>query len=129
MSDEKKPFTVRDRRHFAADGTVRSETPPVEVVPAATAAARAERPSAPTPSATGPGVDLASFLLSLGAQASRLLEAESPDVAGVRSFIAIFEMLREKTEGRRTPDEDKILDAVLYELRMGYLSRTGVGGA
>jgi hypothetical protein len=38
-------------------------------------------------------------------------------------------MLKGKTEGRRTPQEDQILEGLLYELRMGYLARAGVGGA
>jgi hypothetical protein len=46
-----------------------------------------------------------------------------------RALISILEMLKDKTEGRRTPDEDRILDGVLYELRLGYLARAGVSGA
>jgi hypothetical protein len=38
-------------------------------------------------------------------------------------------MLREKTEGRRTPDEDQVLEGILYELRMGYVKKAGVSGA
>ncbi len=46
-----------------------------------------------------------------------------------RALISILEMLKDKTEGRRTPDEDRILEGVLYELRLGYLARAGVSGA
>jgi hypothetical protein len=38
-------------------------------------------------------------------------------------------VLREKTEGRRTPDEDRILEGILYELRMAYVAGTRAGGA
>ena len=47
----------------------------------------------------------------------------------VRGLISILEMLKDKTEGRRTPEEDRILEGILYELRLGYLARAGVGGA
>jgi hypothetical protein len=44
-------------------------------------------------------------------------------------MIAILEMLRDKTEGRRTPDEDAVLDGLLYELRMGYVAVARAVGA
>jgi hypothetical protein len=83
-----------------------------------------------------PALDFAGLLLSLGAQASLLLgmadEDEAgapPDLPGAQAIIALLEVLREKTEGRRTPDEDRILQGILYELRMAYVSRTRTAGA
>jgi hypothetical protein len=35
--------------------------------------------------------------------------------------IDTLEMLREKTEGNRTPEETKELDRMLHELRLGYV--------
>ena len=46
-----------------------------------------------------------------------------------RSLIGILEMLKDKTEGRRTPREDQVLDGLLYELRMAYVARAREGGA
>jgi hypothetical protein len=43
--------------------------------------------------------------------------------------IGLLEVLRDKTEGRRTPEEDGLLDSILYELRMAYVARTRAGGA
>jgi hypothetical protein len=75
-------------------------------------------------------VDFASFLLSLGAQAGFLLGlvpgpggAEPKlDLAAARSIISILEMLKDKTEGRRTPAEEQVLDSLLYDLRMAYVA-------
>ena len=129
MSDEKKPFTVKDHRQFSADGSTRAEAPahdPLDAEAPTPAASDAEAPSDEGPE---PPVDFVSFLLSLGAQAGMLLEGEKPDLRGARSLIAILEMLRDKTEGRRTPDEERVLEGLLYELRMGYLARTGAVSA
>jgi hypothetical protein len=130
MSQDDKPFSVSDRRHFTPDGQPRddadgSDTPPPQ----------AEAPASAAPSneqARGGGaVTFSQFLLSLGAQAGMLLAAgptESKDEAGAlegaRSLISILEMLREKTEGRRTADEEQVLEGLLYELRMAYVERS-----
>lgn len=120
MSEQPKGFTVNDRRHFTADGTP-----------------RAERDEAPAPADAGatPGeqerVDLGSFLLSLAGQASLLLglgaesgqDAPKVDLAGARQIISILEMLADKTEGRRSAEEDRLLKGILYELRMAWVAR------
>jgi hypothetical protein len=152
MNEEKKPFTVNDRRHFTADGLARGETPaepagaPLSVPPKAAEASQSESVAAPHPEippaseadpvpepqsepmpGDAPGTDFGGFLLSLAAQASMLLSpdpqsgSEAPEPAAARHFIAIFEMLRDKTEGHRTPEEEQLLEGILYELRMAYL--------
>ena len=40
-------------------------------------------------------------------------------------MIGVLEMLKDKTEGRRTPQEDQLLDGLLYELRMAYVAGPG----
>ena len=126
MSEDEKSFTVRDRRHFTPEGSVRD---------AATTQARESGSADVAPRAEGDAdeveVDFAGFLMSLGAQAGSLLETagrkgEDPGGAlqGVRSIISILEMLLDKTQGRRTDAEDRILDALLYELRLGYVGAT-----
>jgi hypothetical protein len=32
-------------------------------------------------------------------------------------------MLKDKTEGRRTPEEGRVLDELLFQLRMAYVQR------
>lgn len=133
MTDEKKPFTVTDRRLFTSDGERRE---PTETEPRERDSSRSD-PRGHTPRvAQGPGpaasaVDFTSFLLGLAAQASMLLgrEGQPADLEGAREMIAILEMLRDKTEGRRTAEEDEVLESVLYELRMVYLQKAGGGGA
>ena len=127
MSDDKRPFTVNDRRHFTADGETRAEDSSDPIRPGVAApdpdTARDARPR--------PGLDFAGLILSLGAQASLLLGlaedeegAPPPDLQGAQAIIDLLEVLRDKTEGRRTEDEERVLEGILYELRMAYVSRT-----
>jgi hypothetical protein len=150
MSQERKSFTVNDRRHFTSEGEPREEPgdapadaqppppepPPVEgPVDAASAASPAEASGGSSRARRGgdAGQEFGPFIVSLATQAGYLLAAEGENAAAsledARHLIAIIEMLKDKTEGRRTPSEDQILDTVLYELRMGYVSRTRAGGA
>lgn len=136
MTDVKKPFTVNDRRHFTAEGEAREDDSRPDEAAAQSPAVAREAPADNTMDREPrPGLDFAGLILSLGAQASLLLgmggeEQEAPpDLGGAQAIISLLETLREKTEGRRTEDEDRVLQAILYELRMAYVSRARTGGA
>jgi len=157
MSEDKKPFTVSDRRHFTPEGEVRKsdadEPTPVHPSPEARPAASAPpvvaaAGSAPATEAGPPAAageagaddeqgsrfpsDFLGLLISLGAQGSMLLmggpEGEPPDLDGARSLIELLGVLKEKTEGRRTPQEDQLIDGLLYELRMAFVQATKAAG-
>lgn len=134
MSQTEKPFTVSDRRHFTPDGRPRDDaeeeggpTPPAHAAPS----------GASPPRSSGAPADFSQFLLTLAAQAGMLLSGEGlPEGAdpgdaleGARSVIAILDMLKEKTEGRRTSAEETLLDQILFQLRMAYVEKTRAGGA
>jgi hypothetical protein len=136
MSETEKPFTVSDRRHFTPEGRPRGDAEDAAVPEGSSAAAAtAERAEASpaadrAPTAAGPA-DFSQFVLGLAAQAGILLSGEGlPDGAdpregldGARSVISVLEMLKEKTEGRRTPAETALLDELLFQLRMSYVGR------
>ena len=142
MTEEKKPFTVSDRRHFTAEGEARqqvAEEPAAPAPPPArpSPAEKTATPPLPTPgedalppAAEGdhPPMDFIGLLVSLATQAGYLMSPEpgsgaAPDLPGARAIIGLLEILKEKTEGRRTPDEDRVLDGLLYELRMAFVAR------
>jgi len=133
MSDDSKPFTVTDRRHFTHDGEVRpaeDESTSEEVQTPSPGPDRASGPKSPAPSGSGgaESVSFAEFLVSLGAQGAALMmetEAGSAEdrAAGVRHFIALLEMLSDKTEGRRSAEEEQLMSQLLFELRTGYMAR------
>jgi hypothetical protein len=133
MSQSEKSFTVSDRRHFTPEGRPRDEAAPPEAQeqPGEAEAAKESRPG---PGAEGPA-DFSHFLLGLAGQAGQLIagqdlpEGTTPQQAlsGARQVIAILEMLKDKTEGRRTAEEDALVAQLLFELRMAYVERTRAG--
>jgi hypothetical protein len=146
MSDEKKPFTVTDRRHFTPEGQSRPE----DAEPSPAAAPPEARPPVADPAEEAiPGLDesddayddedmappipadFPGLIVSLAAQATLLLGmapgAPRPDLDGARGVISLLEMLQEKTKGNRTPDEDRLLEDVLYQLRMAFVMRSKAG--
>ena len=169
MSDDKKSFTVSDRRHFTAEGRAR-ETEPASDPSSAAPPADAEPESPRVPPrpqteeaihAAEPGTfapersdvdeagpdgeddlppfpaDLLGLIGSLATQATVLLAGDPstrrppapPELEAVRSIIALLDVLHEKTANNRNPQEDRVLDAVRYELKMAYVARTRAGGA
>jgi len=157
MSEDKKPFTVSDRRHFTSEGEVRKSDADEPTSAPTLAAEKAVAPPPAAPAASGAGIqppgsapepepepdaedergsrfpsDFLGLLISLGAQGSMLLmggpEGETPDLDGARSLIELLGALKEKTEGRRTPQEDQLLDGLLYELRMAFVQATKAAG-
>ena len=134
MSETEKPFTVSDRRQFTPDGRPRADA---EERPESEAPPHAALPGASPPRPPGAPADFSQFLLTLAAQAGMLLSGEGlPEGAGpaealegARSVISILDMLKEKTEGRRTGAEDTLLDQILFQLRMAYVEKTRAGGA
>jgi len=140
MSQSEKSFNVSDRRHFTAEGRPREVDPdadedkPQEQASASEAAPPALDPSTqggPPTAHEGPA-DFSRFLLGLAAEAGRLLAGEGvPEgmtradvLAGARQIVAIMEMLKDKTEGRRTSNEDALLAELLFQLRMAYVEAT-----
>lgn len=137
--DPEKGFKVRDRRRFTDEGEAR---PDDERAPAGAASAAGEAvrggPSGPDPERepqplnAPPGsrqIDFTTFVFSLGSSALiHLGEAPDPD-SGVRArnlplaqeTIDLLALLQTKTRGNLTPEEDRFLGALLYDLRMRFL--------
>lgn len=65
-------------------------------------------------------------LLYLGAMRHPATGQVMEDLDMAQYKIDLLSMLQEKTEGNRTPEESKILEDVLYQLRMGYLQKRKV---
>jgi hypothetical protein len=77
-----------------------------------------------------PAVDFHTFVLSLGSSALlHLGELEHPDsgetekdLSLAKHTIDILSMLQEKTKGNLTPAEDKLMESLLYDLRLRYVN-------
>ena len=137
---KKEPIKVTDRRSFTSSGEKRS--PGAEEAPAAPASEPVKGPGflmqsppetagASPETAGAPGVDFSSFILSLSSTAFiHLGEIEDPATGArqvsleeARQIIDIIDMLRQRTRGNLAPDEQRLVEGVLYELRMRYTQR------
>lgn len=121
-------FQVKDRRRFNEDGEARAGAP--------------EQGAAPEPIVGEGGVrggenlpemDFSTFVLSLSSSAMMHMgDTELPgggtvktDLALAKQSIDILEILQEKTKGNLTSDEEKILQELLYTLRVSFVNATG----
>ena len=48
-----------------------------------------------------------------------------PDIESAKRIIELLEMLQAKTKGNLIPEEEKLLDDLLYELRMRFVQAQG----
>lgn len=116
--------------HASPDGTAE---------PAAAAAPNTGGPSGTAEpdlkSRTLAEMSFSTHVLSLNAMAQMQLGALDPgahgveavpvDLEGASHLIDTLAMLRDKTRNNLTPAEQKLLDAVLYDLRMKFVAARG----
>jgi len=77
-----------------------------------------------------PGISFAGFVISLATTAAvhfgdiadpNTGERQEPDLIAAHQMIDLISLLQEKTKGNLTADESKLVDDLLYELRMRYV--------
>lgn len=68
-------------------------------------------------------------LAGLGLLATHGGERIPPQPEVAKHFIDMLQMLEDKTKGNLSPDEKKLLDQTLYELRMQFVQRFSGAGA
>jgi uncharacterized protein DUF1844 len=137
MADEEekqegKGFTIQDRRRFSPEtGEARKDAP--EESERAT-------PSAPQSETIGGGategrqepaaeINFSTFVISLSTQVlMHLGEIANPlsgkvetDVPVAKQMIDILAMLKDKTRGNLNANEDRLMDDILFDLRMKYV--------
>ncbi|MBI5865978.1 MAG: DUF1844 domain-containing protein [Planctomycetes bacterium] len=67
-------------------------------------------------------------MAGLGLMAGPGGERIPPNFAAAKHFIDLLQVLDDKTKGNLTADEKKLLDQVLYEMRMHFVQRAGAAG-
>jgi hypothetical protein len=75
-----------------------------------------------------------SFIMSLATSALIYLgetldpsgQEEKTDLAAAQQIIDIIDILKKKTEGNRTEEESKLIEELLYKLRMIYLKKSNI---
>jgi hypothetical protein len=66
-------------------------------------------------------------LVSLGGAVGPGGERIPPNPPAAKHFVDMLQVLEDKTRNNRTEEEQKLLDSVLYEVRMNYV-RAASGG-
>jgi hypothetical protein len=141
MEDE-KGFVIKDRRRFDDAGDTRPETPREEA---------AAKPQKPEPEAKPaeprqdekaqeasteqpfPELNFATFVFSLGTSAmyhfgdfpDPATKKAEKNIEAAKQTIDILGILKEKTRGNLNDDEERLLESLLYELRLRYVRETG----
>ena len=130
---EGKGFTVKDRRRFAPEtGEAREDVPTTESAKVESSAAQAGTDEPHTKQSEQeplPEINFSTFVISLSTQAlmhlgeiaNPLTGKVEPDVAVAKQMIDIVGMLREKTRGNLNASEDRLMEDVLFDLRMKYV--------
>ncbi|MGA9059748.1 MAG: DUF1844 domain-containing protein [Terriglobia bacterium] len=126
-------FKVVDRRPFAADGSRKEEIPPeekhVEAAPEGDRSTLSEPQSEPRGQYEdeSPGFEtLVSYLsttamFQLGLIPGPSGEPISADMPNAQRTVDLLEVLQEKTKGNLSASESRLLQDVLYELRMSFV--------
>jgi hypothetical protein len=76
------------------------------------------------------GLSFAKFIISLATTAAvhfgdfadpNTGEIQQPDLHAAHQMIELIAMLQDKTKGNLTPEEAKLVDDLLYELRLRFV--------
>ncbi len=144
MEDDKqeKGFIIKDRRRFDDTGEARPEEPreqtpakPQEPKPEAksTEPGQEEKAQAASTDQPLPELNFSTFVFSLGTSAlSHFGDFPDPvtkkaerNLEAVKQTIDILAILKEKTKGNLIDDEERLLESLLYELRMRFVRESG----
>lgn len=125
--NEEKGFVFKDRRKIFSESAAETEpekpTPPEEA-PQQKSGEPESRPQPPLPE-----VNFSTFIVSLSTEVIfHLGEFPHPvtgekkkDLPLAKHAIDTLAMLKEKTQGNLNEEEQKLLEGMLYDLRMAYI--------
>src|SRR5256885_12790581 len=127
-----KGFKVEDRRRFSETGEAREtaktdESSSDEPVRSAPGAGRVQAAEASAEAL--PEINFSTFVISLSTQAlMHLGEIANPisekveiDVPVAKQMIDILAMLKDKSRGNLNASEDRLMEDILFDLRMKYV--------
>jgi len=125
--EQEKGFVVKDKR-FSAKKEEKEESKITEE----RKSEETMRDDVSAQEALLPEIDFTHFILSLSSSALiQLGEIQDPftqksakNLPSAKQTIDLIGMLKEKTKGNLTPEEEKVIDYVLYDLRMRYVKAT-----
>lgn len=139
MEEEKKDkgFVVRDRRFSAESGASKPESKPAEETKTSEEKAEKtqDRPADSQQQRFYPEINFSNFVVSLSSSAllhfgdiaDPITNKVQRDLAAAKQTIDILGMLQEKTKGNLDDEEKRLIDGILFELRMRYVKEKDKG--
>jgi len=126
--EEDKGYTVKDRRYLHMSEEEKARAREEEAFQKAAAEAGGAHGEMPLPE-----INFSSFLFSLASSAFVHLGAvpdpgtgeTKKDLPLAKQTIDLLGVLREKTRGNLTSEEENLFDHLLYDLRMQYIKEAG----
>jgi hypothetical protein len=126
---EGKGFTVQDRRRFSPETGEARQDAPEQTAPGAAAPGRDAEAARVSQEEALPEINFSAFVISLSTQVlMNLGEIASPitgkvetDVLVAKQMIDILAMLKDKTRGNLNASEDRLIEDILFDLRMKYV--------
>jgi len=132
MAEEKeeKSFTVKDKRSFTPEGEIKEEAKQEEPKKEA-----AEGPQEKVWEPPLPEINFSSFIFSLSTSAllhfgeisDPISNKKEKNLPLAKQTIDLLGMLKEKTKGNLSKDEEELLDNILFNLRMKYVEEVKKG--
>ena len=127
MAEEEKGFIIKDRRSFDEKGDLKEEKPDEEQRKEPQAESPKKDEKSPPPPL--PEVNFNSLIFSLSSSALlHFGEIADPgtgeknlDLPLAKHAIDTIAMLKEKTEGNLTEEEQKFIESILTDLRWRYV--------
>ncbi len=131
---------VTDRRKFTREGerisseTVSGTSAPASAQGSASPDSASHETGSKASPEEAPGNDLfvthiMAFsqlgMIHLGQIENPATNKTEPDLPAAREVIDLLGMLRDKTQGNLTPEEQKLLDTCLYQLRTAFSQQAG----
>ena len=127
--DQEKSFVIRDKRFSAkkedeVDTQAKAEPKKEEAPPS-------EKP--PEKEAALPEISFINLILSLstsvliqvGEIQDPMTQQAEKNLPLAKQTIDLISLLQQKTKGNLTPEEEKLMESILYDLRMRYVKATG----
>ena len=140
MAEEDSGFRVADRRKFTEDGQLRDSAKQAPSGPASPAGSPGEAQGregageSASPPIVGqesrqPKMDFPRLVLSLtttamlqmGLVPDPVSQKVEKNLPAARQTIDILEILKDKTQGNLKPDETRLLDRCLHDLKMSFV--------
>jgi hypothetical protein len=128
MSEEEKGFVVKDRRSFDDKGELKDKetrkAPPEKAPGEPPKKGATETTTTPLPEVSFTGLIFSlssSALFHMGEIADPATGEKKKDLGLAKHAVDTIAMLREKTTGNLTPEEQKFVENVLTDLRWRYV--------